>query len=66
MRLAADANALLSALIGGSLEERDPDDIELLALALHLRIPVWSNDDDFASARAPWLATAELLARLNI
>lgn len=32
------------------IEERDPDDVELLALALHLRIPVWSNDDDFASA----------------
>ena len=48
------------------IEERDPDDVELLALALHLRIPVWSNDDDFASARAPWLTTAKLLARLNI
>ena len=48
------------------LEERDPDDVELLALALHLRIPVWSNDADFASARTPWLTTAELLSRLGI
>ncbi len=44
--------------------ERDPDDVELLALALHLRIPVWSNDDDFSSARAPWFTTAHLLERL--
>ena len=48
------------------IEERDPDDVELLALALHLRIPIWSNDDDFAAARAPWFTTAELLARLGI
>jgi predicted nucleic acid-binding protein len=48
------------------IEERDPDDVELLALALHFRIPVWSNDEDFASARAPWLTTAELLARLGV
>ena len=48
------------------IEERDPDDVELLALALQLRISIWSNDDDFASAHAPWLTTAELLARLGI
>jgi predicted nucleic acid-binding protein len=27
---------------------RDPDDVEILALALHLSLPVWSNDSDFA------------------
>jgi predicted nucleic acid-binding protein len=26
---------------------RDPDDVEILALALHLGLPVWSNDNDF-------------------
>jgi predicted nucleic acid-binding protein len=27
--------------------QRDPDDAELLALALTLNVPVWSNDKDF-------------------
>jgi predicted nucleic acid-binding protein len=26
---------------------RDPEDIDLFALALHLQIPIWSNDRDF-------------------
>ena len=30
---------------------RDPDDVDVLALALHLRVPVWSNDNDFEDAR---------------
>jgi predicted nucleic acid-binding protein len=46
--------------------ERDPDDVDLLALALSLRVPVWSNDNDFESARAAWFTTAELLARLGL
>lgn len=45
---------------------RDPDDVDLLALALHFRTPVWSNDRDFESARVPWFDTASLLARLGI
>ena len=45
---------------------RDPDDVELLALALHAKIPVWSNDDnDFESVGVEWFTTAELLARLG-
>ena len=27
--------------------KRDPDDVALLALALKLQIPIWSNDRDF-------------------
>ena len=27
--------------------KRDPDDVEILALALQLRVPLWSNDNDF-------------------
>ena len=27
--------------------KRDPDDIHLLALALKLNCPIWSNDKDF-------------------
>lgn len=30
--------------------ERDPDDVDLLALALHLGAPIWSNDKDFEEA----------------
>ncbi len=44
---------------------RDPDDVELLALALHTRAPVWSNDNDFEGVGVDWLTTAELLARLG-
>jgi predicted nucleic acid-binding protein len=44
---------------------RDPDDVEILALALHLGLPVWSNDSDFADAGVEWYTTAELLAKLG-
>jgi predicted nucleic acid-binding protein len=44
---------------------RDPDDVELLALALHAGIPVWSNDDDFEDAGVEWYTTAELLRDLG-
>lgn len=43
---------------------RDPDDVELLALALHRGIPVWSNDNDFEDADVEWYTTAKLLLRL--
>jgi predicted nucleic acid-binding protein len=47
--------------IGG----RDPGDVDLLALALHLQVPVWSNDNDFEDAGVEWYTTAELLRRLE-
>ena len=47
------------------MSRRDPDDIELLALALHYSIPVWSNDNDFEIAGVPWYTTAALLARFD-
>jgi predicted nucleic acid-binding protein len=45
--------------------ERDPEDVDLVALAMYFRIPVWSNDDDFSVARVPWFTTAELMTRLG-
>ena len=45
---------------------RDPDDIEILAVAIHFGIPVWSNDNDFAVAGVEWYTTARLLAKLNV
>lgn len=44
---------------------RDPDDAEILAVALHLGIPLWSNDNDFEAAGVEWYTTAELLAKLG-
>jgi predicted nucleic acid-binding protein len=46
------------------LGRRDPDDVDVLALALHLGVPVWSNDDDFREAGVEWFTTATLLKRL--
>jgi predicted nucleic acid-binding protein len=48
------------------LGRRDPDDVDVLALALHLGVPVWSNDDDFREAGVEWLTTARLLKRLGV
>lgn len=49
------------ALIG----DRDPDDVPLLALAISLACPVWSNDNDFLALRPGIVVqtTAELLSR---
>ena len=44
---------------------RDPDDVEILALALHLDVPVWSNDNDFEDTGIVWYTTAALLAVLS-
>ena len=41
--------------------KRDPDDIDLLALALELEIPIWSNDGDFEGTGIEWYTTAQLL-----
>jgi predicted nucleic acid-binding protein len=48
------------------IEWRDPDDVEILALALHLKIPLWSNDNDFAGCGIERFTTAEILRRLEI
>jgi predicted nucleic acid-binding protein len=41
-------------------------DVDVLALALTLDLPVWSNDNDFEDSGVEWLTTAELLKRLAI
>jgi predicted nucleic acid-binding protein len=45
---------------------RDPDDVELLALALQLEIPVWSNDKDFEGLPIELFTTERLLRQLQI
>ena len=51
--------------LGKGFGSRDPDDVDLLALALHLKAAVWSNDRDFRDAGIELWTTAELLAELD-
>lgn len=44
------------------IEHRDPDDVDVLALALHLGVPLWSNDHDFDHTSIVRFTTAQLLA----
>jgi len=44
---------------------RDEDDVELLALALKLNVPVWSNDSDFKDSGLEVHTTARLLKILK-
>jgi predicted nucleic acid-binding protein len=48
------------------MRDRDLDDVDLLALALHLDIPVWSNDSDFKGVGVQWYTTARLMKALGI
>lgn len=41
--------------------DRDPDDIELLALALSMQIPLWSNDKDFSVTGIELWTTAAIM-----
>lgn len=47
------------------IANRDPDDVDILALALQMNLPVWSNDNDFEEAGIEWYTTAELLQKLG-
>ena len=51
---------------GRRIGARDPDDVDVLALALQLKLPVWTNDDDLEDADVEWHTTAELLKVLGI
>ena len=46
--------------------KRDPDDVDVLALALQLNVAVWSNDNDFENTGVEWHTTAELLKMLGV
>jgi predicted nucleic acid-binding protein len=46
--------------------KRDPDDVDVLALALSMNLSVWSNDNDFEDSGVEWYTTAELLKTLGI
>jgi predicted nucleic acid-binding protein len=44
------------------MAQRDPEDVDLLALAIHLGLTIWTNDRDFAICGLPVISTAQLLA----
>lgn len=46
--------------------KRDPDDADLLALALHFDIPVWSNDRHFENLPVELFTTEAVLRRLKM
>ena len=46
--------------------QRDPDDAELMALAIIFHVPVWSNDKDFKGAGVAWHTTEALLRQLGL
>lgn len=48
------------------IAKRDPDDVDVLALALKLNVAVWSNDNDFDGTSVRWQTTAEILNMLGI
>jgi len=48
------------------ISARDPDDIEVLALALELKVAVWSDDNDFKGAGMESHTTTEILKMLGI
>ena len=54
------------ALARRRIGRRDPDDVDLLALALQLKIPLWSNDKDFSGTGIEWVTTEDLLRRLGL
>jgi len=47
------------------IAQRDPDDVDVLALALHMCLPLWSNDNDFEETGVEWYTTALLLQKLE-
>jgi predicted nucleic acid-binding protein len=61
-RLYADKLKVATELLAG----RDPDDIPLAALALTLRIPIWSNDRDYEKFPHGVYSTARLLKILGV
>ena len=47
------------------LEDRDPDDVHLAALALKEKVPVWTNDKDFENLPVSSYTTAQFLKILE-
>ena len=48
------------------MAQRDPEDVDLLALAMHLGLMIWTNDRDFEVSGLPVVSTAQLLAQCEL
>jgi predicted nucleic acid-binding protein len=48
------------------IARRAPDDVDILALALQLNIPLWSNDRDFEGTGVELFTTEGLLRKLGL
>lgn len=48
------------------IAQRDPDDVDVLALTLELGCPLWRNDNDFEDVGIERFTTAQLLHRLDL
>jgi predicted nucleic acid-binding protein len=46
--------------------QRDPGDIPILALALTLNLPLWSNDKHFKDVGVEWYTPERLVRQLRI
>ncbi len=64
--VAAEVYARSVALARRRVGKRDSDDVELLALALHFKVSLWSNDNDFERCGVERYTTAELLRKLGV
>lgn len=47
------------------MDSKDPDDVDVAALALEINAPVWSNDNDFLGFPLGRYTTAELLKAIG-
>ena len=47
------------------MAQRDPEDVDLLALAMHLALTIWTNDRDFEVSGLPVVSTAQSLAQFE-
>jgi predicted nucleic acid-binding protein len=61
-----DAYAASLAEAWRRIGKRDPKDVEILALTITLRVPLWSNDKDFEKMGVEWYTTEALLRHLGI
>lgn len=48
------------------IAQRDPEDVDILALSLNLGAPIWSNDKDLRKIGIETFTTAELLKKLGL
>ncbi len=48
------------------IARRDPNDVDILALAISFKIPIWSNDKDFQNTGVDMFTTEALFRRLGI